>query len=172
MKKIYENEREGQMDFFDNYRIPYNDDSSVLVDNTDGVYHGNLLEFKLNIQSVGKVLFQAVKYLSKMRIRGESVPARILLIDLNATKVYVFKSEDYRTAIQKVYAGSASKNNDGFAENASPDAVYDYSDMADSAEVMKLLKNRPETDANWYMSVDIDENCVVGWAERYYQRSA
>lgn len=157
------------MDFFDNYRIPYNDDSSVLVDNTDGVYHGNLLEFKLNIQSVGKVLFQAVKYLSKMRIRGESVPARILLIDLNATKVYVFKSEDYRTAIQKVYAGSASKNNDGFAENASPDAVYDYSDMSDSSEVMKLLKNKPETDANWYMPVDLDENCVVGWAERYYR---
>lgn len=169
MKKIYENERQGQMDFFDNYRIPYNDDSSVLVDNTDGVYHGNLLEFKLNIQSVGKVLFQAVKYLSKMRIRGESVPARILLIDLNATKVYVFKSEDYRAAIQKVYAGSASKNNDGFAENASPDAVYDYSDMSDSSEVMRLLKNRPETDANWYMPVDIDENCVVGWAERYYR---
>ena len=169
MKKIYENERQGQMDFFDNYRISYRDDDSILVDNTDGVYHGNLLEFKLNIQSVGKVLFQAVKYLSKMRIRGESVPARILLIDLNATKVYVFKSEDYRTAIQKVYAGSASKNNDGFAENASPDAVYDYSDMADSAEVMKLLKNRPETNANWYMPVDIDENCVVGWAERYYR---
>ena len=169
MKKIYENEREGQMDFFGNYRIPYNDDSSVLVDNTDGVYHGNLLEFKLNIQSVGKVLFQAVKYLSKMRIRGESVPARILLIDLNATKVYVFKSEDYREAVQKVYAGSASKDNDGFAENASPDAVYDYSDMSDSSEIMKLLKNRPETDANWYMPVDIDENCVVGWAERYYQ---
>jgi len=168
-KKIYNTEREGQMDFFDNYRIPYNDDSSVLVDNTDGVYHGNLLEFKLNIQSVGKVLFQAVKYLSKMRIKGESVPARILLIDLNATKVYVFKSEDYRTAIQKVYAGSASKNNDGFAENASPDAVYDYSDMSDSSEIMKLLKNRPEIDANWYMPVDLDENCVVGWAERYYR---
>lgn len=169
MRKTYENEREGQMDFFDNYRIPYNDDHSVLVDNTDGVYHGNLLEFKLNIQSVGKVLFQTIKYLSRMRIRGESVPARILLIDLNATKVYVFKSEDYRTAIQKVYAGSASKNNDGFAENASPDAVYDYSDMSDSSEVMKLLKNRPETDANWYMPVDIDEDCVVGWAERYYR---
>lgn len=168
-KKIYNTEREGQMDFFDNYRIPYNDDSSVLVDNTDGVYHGNLLEFKLNIQSVGKVLFQAVKYLSKMRIRGESVPARILLIDLNATKVYVFKSENYKAAIQKVYAGSASKNNDGFAENASPNAVYDYSDMADSSEIMKLLKNRPETNANWYMPVDLDENCVVGWAERYYK---
>ena len=89
-KKQYTVERVGQMDFFDNYRVPYNDDASVLVDNTDGVYHGNILEFKLNINNTGKVLFQAIKYLSKMRIKGESVPARILLIDLNATKVYVY----------------------------------------------------------------------------------
>lgn len=85
-KKQYTVERVGQMDFFDNYRVPYNDDASVLVDNTDGVYHGNILEFKLNINNTGKVLFQAIKYLSKMRIKGESVSARILLIDLNATK--------------------------------------------------------------------------------------
>lgn len=86
VKKQYTVERVGQMDFFDNYRVPY-DDASVLVDNTDGVYHGNILEFKLNINNTGKVLFQAIKYLSKMRIKGESVPAGILLIDLNATKV-------------------------------------------------------------------------------------
>ena len=41
----YVNEREGQIAFFDNYGIPYNDDASVLVDNTDGVYNGNILEF-------------------------------------------------------------------------------------------------------------------------------
>ena len=35
----YESEREGQMEFFDNYGIPYNDDASILVDYTDGVYH-------------------------------------------------------------------------------------------------------------------------------------
>ena len=46
VKKQYTVERVGQMDFFNNYRVPYNDDASVLVDNTDGVYHGNILEFK------------------------------------------------------------------------------------------------------------------------------
>ena len=58
VKKQYTVERVGQMDFFDNYRVPYNDDASVLVDNTDGVYHGNILEFKLNINNTGKVILK------------------------------------------------------------------------------------------------------------------
>ena len=47
--KYYEIEREGQIDFFKNYNIPYTDDHSILVDNTDGIYHGNILEFKLMV---------------------------------------------------------------------------------------------------------------------------
>ena len=86
----YKTEREGQIEFFDNYGIPYNEDASVLVDNTDGVYNGNLLEFKLNISNLNRVLFQAIKYLSKMRIKGESVPATILLVDLDATTIYLY----------------------------------------------------------------------------------
>lgn len=169
VKKQYTVERVGQMDFFDNYRIPYNDDASVLVDNTDGVYHGNILEFKLNINNTGKVLFQAIKYLSKMRIKGESVPARILLIDLNATKVYVYNSMDYIDDIQKVYIGAASVGNNAFNSNVTPVAEYDYMDMIDSAEVQKLLINRVPDETDWYVPVDLDENCIVGWAERYYR---
>lgn len=168
-KKQYTVERVGQMDFFDNYRVPYNDDASVLVDNTDGVYHGNILEFKLNINNTGKVLFQAIKYLSKMRIKGESVPARILLIDLNATKVYVYNSIDYIDDIQKVYIGAASVGNNAFNSNVTPVAEYDYMDMVDSAEVQKLLINRVPDETDWYVPVDLDENCIVGWAERYYR---
>lgn len=169
MKKQYTVERVGQMEFFDNYRIPYNDDASVLVDNTDGVYHGNILEFKLNINNTGKVLFQAIKYLSKMRIKGESVPARILLIDLNATKVYVYDSINYINDIQKVYIGAASIGNNAFTSNVIPVAEYDYMDMVDSAEVQKLLINRVSDEADWYVPIDLDENCIVGWAERYYR---
>ncbi len=113
MKK-YITEREGQIDFFENYGINYKDDNSILVDFTDGVYNGNLLEFKLNISNPNKVLFQAVKYLSRMRVKGESVPATILLIDLNATTAYVYKSKDYFDDIHKIYTGAASKNNEGF----------------------------------------------------------
>lgn len=168
-KKQYTVERVGQMDFFDNYRVSYNDDASVLVDNTDGVYHGNILEFKLNINNTGKVLFQAIKYLSKMRIKGESVPARILLIDLNATKVYVYNSIDYIDDIQKVYIGAASVGNNAFNSNVTPVAEYDYMDMVDSAEVQKLLINRVPDETDWYVPIDLDENCIVGWAERYYR---
>lgn len=168
-KKQYKSEHDGQIDFFDNYRIPYNDDASILVDNTDGVYHGNIFEFKLNINNTGKVLFQAIKYLSKMRIKGESVPARILLIDLNATKVYVYNSIDYIDEIQQVYVGAASVGNNAFNSNVTPVAEYDYMDMVDSAEVQKLLINRVPDETNWYVPIDLDENCIVGWAERYYR---
>lgn len=164
----YVNEREGQIAFFDNYGIPYNDDASVLVDNTDGVYNGNILEFKLNINNPNKVLFQAIKYLSKMRVRGESVPATILLIDLNATTVYVYKSKDYFADIHKIYTGAASKDNEGFVAGPA-DAEYDYSDMAQSAQVKKILKGHKVDPDEMYMPVDIDENCIVGWAERYYR---
>ena len=168
-RKHYVNEREGQIDFFDNYRIPYNDDTSILVDNTDGVYHGNILEFKLNINNTGKVLFQAIKYLSRMRIKGESVPTRILLVDLNATKVYVYNSNDYIDDIEKVYVGAASVGNTAFNSNVTPVQELDYMDMVDSAEVQKLLINRVPDETDWYVPVDLDENCIVGWAERYYR---
>lgn len=166
---MFTNEREGQIKFFDNYRIPYNDDNSILIDNTDGVYHGNILEFKLNINNTGKVLFQAIKYLSKMRAKGESIPARILLVDLNATKVYVYNTKDYLDDVQKIYIGAASVGNDAFNSNVTPVAEYDYMDMVDSAEVQQLLINRVSNETDWYVPVDLDENCIVGWAERYYR---
>lgn len=164
----YEIEREGQMEFFDNYGIPYNDDASILVDNTDGVYNGNILEFKLNISNLNKTLFQAVKYLSRMRVKGESVPATILLVDLNATTVYVYKSQDYFDAIHKIYTGAASKDNEGFVAGAY-DQKLDYSDMAESAQVKKILKGHKADPDEMYMPIGIDENCIVGWAERYYR---
>lgn len=164
----YKTECEGQMEFFDNYGIPYIDDASVLVDNTDGVYNGNIIEFKLSINNLNRVLFQAIKYLSKMRIKGESVPATILLVDLNSTTVYAYKSEDYRDEIQKVYTGAASKNNEGFVAGKY-DQKLDYSNMVESAEVKKLLKGRKVCPDEMYMPIDIDESCIVGWAERYYR---
>lgn len=164
----YKTEREGQMEFFDNYGIPYIDDASVLVDNTDGVYNGNIIEFKLSINNLNRVLFQAIKYLSKMRVKGESVPATILLVDLNSTTVYAYKAEDYRSEIQKVYTGAASKNNEGFVAGKH-DQKLDYSNMVESAEVKKLLKGKKVCPDEMYMPIDIDEGCIVGWAERYYR---
>lgn len=168
-KKQYITEREGQIEFFDNYGIPYNDDQSVLVDNTDGVFNGCIFEFKLNITNLNRTLLQAIKYLSRMRVKGESVPATILLVSLNDTTMYVYKSADYFDEIHKIYTGAASKDNDGFV--AKPyDAKLDYSDMADSATVKKILRGR-KTIEEMYMPVDLDENCIVGWADRYYREN-
>ena len=156
--KSYVNEKEGQLDFFKTFRI---DSEEVLIENTDGVCKGNLLEFKLNIINVNKVLFQAIKYLSKLRVKGKSVPSNILLISLNEELCYVFKSEDYFDEIHKIYFGAASKNNDAFTAKTEP-MIIDFSNMLGIANLLDLLK----TDE--YLPIEIDENCIVGWAERYY----
>ena len=164
--KHYDVERTGQMDFFDNYGIDYVNEP-VLIDNTDGIYKGHILEFKLSISNLSKVLLQAIKYLSAMRIRGESVPATILLIDLNHATAYQFSSKNYLKQIEQVYVGSASKSDEDFAGTVTPDKVYHYDEMLDSSDLKKELKLKPEKD--WYTPVHLDENDIVGWANRYYK---
>lgn len=56
-RKVYKTEREGQIEFFDNYGIPWEENDGVLVENCDGVYNGVLFEFKLNINDLNKTLF-------------------------------------------------------------------------------------------------------------------
>ena len=68
--KAYLAEIDGQREFYN--RIGINPD---LSHNTDGVDRGNLYENKLNIDNINKVLFQAIKYASRIRIRGEKMPA-------------------------------------------------------------------------------------------------
>lgn len=161
MAKKYTLEKDGQIDFFETFRIDYKN-NDVLIDYTDGVWNGNLLEFKLNISNINSVLFQAIKYLSKMRIKGESVPANILLISLNQQVCYHFKSSDYFKEIHEVYLGAASKNNATFTSKNYVSKI-DYSQQEGVFELIKLLRTRE------YMPIDIDENCIVGWAERFYK---
>lgn len=161
MKKIYEIEREGQIDFFKNFRIDY-ENEDILINNTDGIVNGNILEFKLKIDNLNKTLFQAIKYLSKMRIKGESIPANILLVSLNDTTIYQYESKDYFDDIHKIYIGASSKNNENFVAKAYKEK-YDYSNSTDTIKIIKLLNSKK------YIPIDIDENCIVGWAERYYR---
>ena len=117
MIKKYNVELEGQRDFYESYlRLVDNTLSidEVFADNTDGTLRGNLLEFKLNINDLNSVLFQAIKYLSAFRIKGKPVPANIILISLNDGKAYHYRSVDYLNYIEQVYLGSASKDNSGF----------------------------------------------------------
>lgn len=166
MKEKYNLERDGQIDFFKNYGIPYEEDG-VLTENTDGIYNGILFEFKLNISDLNTVLFQAIKYLSRLRIKGESVPRTIFLIDLNAEKAYEYDSSKYLEKIEVEYVGSASRNNDGFVAGDAEN-IYRYDDMLQSSKLKKLLK-KEKTIEEMYVPINIDESCIVGWAERYYR---
>ena len=162
--KQYKIEKEGQIDFFKTFRIEY-ENNNVLVENTGGVWNGNLLEFKLNINDVSKTLLQAIKYLSKMRVKGISIPENILLISLNEEICYVFNSQDYFDDIHKIYYGPASKNNDGFVMTKSYVKIIDYSKQCGQVDMIQILRT------NNYMPINIDENCIVGWAERYYREN-
>ena len=158
----YEIEKEGQIEFFKQFNVDYEND--VLVDNTDGIWNGNILEFKLTMNNINSTLFQVIKYLSKMRIKGKNIPANILLISLNERICYYFKSKDYFNDIHKIYYGASSKNNETFISKDYLDKLI-YSNMSDAIILKKLLQE------NNFMPIDIDENCIVGWAERYYREN-
>lgn len=161
--KIFTTEREGQLHFFKNFYINI-DENDVLIANTDGVYNGNIFEFKLIINNTQQVLFQAVKYLSRLRLTGNPVPKNILIVSLNQGKVYVFDSEDYFDEIHKIYYGGASKNNDGFVIKNQPIEI-DYSTIIGADKVLKLLKE------NNFTKIKIDEDCIVGWAGKFYREN-
>lgn len=162
--KNYNNETEGQLDFYNKFlkridKLLTLDE--ILSDNNDGVLNGNLIEFKLNINDLNSVLFQSIKYLSAMRVKGKSIPANIVLISLNNDKTYIYNSEDYLQDIEKTYVGAASKNNTGFVANTIPQQL-DFSIMDEAEELIKILKSKK------YTKINIDENCIIGWAIRYY----
>lgn len=99
----YTLERDGQLDFYNRFLPRINlgiTIDEILADNTDGVLNGNLLEFKLNISDLNAVLFQAIKYLSAMRVKGKPIPANILLVDLNAGTAWLYHSAPYLAHIE------------------------------------------------------------------------
>lgn len=163
----YTVELDGQLDFYNTY-LPRIDKNltieQILTDNTDGVLNGNLLEFKLHINDLNSVLFQAIKYLSSMRVKGKSVPANILLISLNTNKAYQFYSKAYLPAIEQIYAQGASKENQGF-QGSAPVAVFDLDDELERENLISVLKTKN------YTKINLDENCIVGWGERFYREN-
>ncbi|QKF83381.1 hypothetical protein [Halarcobacter ebronensis] len=163
----YTNELEGQTEFYTTFLKRVNNKltlSDILSDNNDGVLNGNLLEFKLVINDLNSVLFQAIKYLSAMRMKGKSVPANIILISLNDHRAYIYSSKEYLYNIEQVYIGSASKNNIGFQAITSP-LQLNYSSSIEAEKLVHLLKT------TFYTRINIDENCIVGWASRYYREN-
>jgi hypothetical protein len=165
----YITEREGQIAFYEKYlkRIDKNlSIEKILGDNTDGVLNGNILEFKKNISDLNSVLFQTIKYLSTMRIKGKSIPKNILLISLNEGICYIYDSQDYIEEIEKIYTLSSSKNNSGFIIKNEKTQKLKYNENSFEEEKMiKILKEKNFT------KINIDENCIVGWGQRFYQEN-
>lgn len=163
----YANELDGQLDFYKTY-LPRIDKTltieQIQTDNNDGVLNGNLLEFKLNINDLNSVLFQSIKYLSSMRVKGKSIPSNIVLISLNSNKAYQFHSQDYLPFIEQVYMLGASKENQGFQGNA-PIATFDLEEDIDKESLIKVLRTKN------YTKINLDENCIVGWGERFYREN-
>lgn len=167
MIKKYDDEKTGQREFYSDY-LPLIDSSltieDVLVDNSDGILNGNIIEFKTNINDLNNVLFQTIKYLSSRRIKGKPIPTNIVLISLNTGKAYYYKSEKYLNEIETVYIGGASKDNKGFS-GGSPEITMDYSgNELDQSKLIKLLREKN------YIKINIDENCIVGWASSFYKQ--
>ena len=106
-------ERDGQLDFYKVFLPCVNpalDIDDILQDNNDGVINGNLLEFKLHVVDLNAVLFQCIKYLSSLRLKGKPVPANILIIDVNSATLWLYRSALYLADIEKLYTGGASKD--------------------------------------------------------------
>ena len=161
----YTFEKDGQIDFYNQFLPRINPDITVeeiISNNNDGVLNGNLIEFKLSVKDLNEVLFQCIKYLSALRIRGIPVPKNIVVISLNSATAYLYDSGDYLAKIEKVYIGGASKNNSGFI-GSEPKDKLDYSNDIQAEKLITVLKSKDFT------KINIDENCIVGWASAFYK---
>lgn len=167
MKK-FDTEREGQLEFFNDYiKVVDNTltEEDIINDSNDGVVNGNIIEFKLHINNLNAVLCQTIKYLSALRIKGKPCPANILLVSLNEAKAYLYHSEDYLPQIERVYDKSASLVNEGFICKEYDEILNFKENDLDEARLIELLREKN------YTKINIDENCIVGWAEKYYREN-
>ena len=159
-----ESELQLQREFYESY-LPRVDNKLTLEEIqsnfTDGVVRGNILEFKTTINDRNAVLFQTIKYLSAMRVKGISIPANILLVSCSNKYIYVYNSADYLKDIEKVYIGAASKENCGFTCNPADEEI-NFSTQVGQERIVELLRTQS------YTKIHIDENCIVGWARRFY----
>lgn len=164
----YSTEREGQIAFYEKYLKRINQKLSIeeiLTDNTDGVLNGNILEFKKNITDLNAVLFQTIKYLSSMRVKGKPIPKNIVLISLNDGICYVYNSENYLEDIEKIYTLASSKNNSGFMIKGENIKLDFEKKPLEEEQMIKILKE------NNFTKINIDENCIVGWGQKFYKEN-
>ncbi len=157
--KQYHDEYEGQREFYS--RVGINPD---LSHNTDGVYRGNLYENKVDIKNIYEVLSQAIKYASRIRIRGEKLPANLVLNDLNRETAYIFKAADLLDDIEKVYFGAASKNNETYKTEAKYITI-DYSTSTGLQELLNIVNSED------FVKYHVDKNNILGLSQQFYKHN-
>ena len=155
-------EKTAQELFYEQFNLP----AEAMQYNCDGYHNGCLLEFKKsNRTTLNSALFQCIKYLSSFRVRGIPVPANIVLVFPNDKKAFVFQSENNRRYIHKLYNDSASRNTKNFTKNTTDYETIDYATADGVDRLIQLLhKNKPQ-----WTKIQIDEHCVVGWAQTFYR---
>lgn len=158
-------EFEGQWEFYKSLSL----ENHVIVDNnTDGYIKGTLFEFKKSAKSVDAALYQAIKYLSHMRLRGQPIHKNIIIVSLAKKIAYCYNSSDFIEQIERIYVGAASRGNDVFFSFIKPIKI---NFGAGPSEIQKLLEiidfQNPQ-----YTKVNIDEFCVVGWADTFYKEKS
>ncbi len=164
MAKRYSFEKEGQIAFFEHFGISEDTEEGVkLINSTDGIYKGTIFEFKLSINDYNAVLKQAIKYLSRRRVLGHSVPKNILLISLNTEEAYWYDSNKFLNEIEQIYIGAASKENKDFITKIKPRKIVKINDRSNGLKQIEKI-----IDDESFTKINIDEHCVIGWAERFY----
>ena len=84
---------------------------------------------------------------------------------MNDGKAYVYHSEDYLVHIKKVYDKSASTSNEGFICGPCNEQLNYAKTMDEEEKLIEILRSTKWT------KINIDENCIVGWATRYYKEN-
>lgn len=178
MPQDYDYELVQQAEFYDSYLPLVSPDltaDDIRVRSTDGLIGDLLIEFKPSISDINMVLFQAIKYLSHFRLNGQSVPNNILLVSYDNKTAYYFKAEPYLSAVEKVYTGSASKNDAGRFVAGDPSRVWHYGgNKTDEAQMLDLIRSAYKRDQNGeqdWLAVHIDSDDIIGWATTYYREN-
>jgi len=157
--KNYSNEIEGQEEFYSKLGV-----SPAFKYNTDGVFKGCLYENKLNIDNINKVLFQAIKYCSRIREKGEKLPALILLNSLNTETAYIFNTERFKEQVEKLYLGAFSKDNDTFTTEIRP-IVINYSRSEGLSKLLLYVEK------NNYIKYNVDRTNILGLSRHFYKHN-
>mgnify|MGYP007030456923 CR=1 FL=1 len=155
----FQTEKEWQIEFYNNLRV-FDGTIPTIEDNTDWVIRWTIIEFKLSISNINNVLFQSLKYLSRMRNLGKKIPSQILLVSLNNEKAYLFQSNDFLIEIEKQYTGSASKDNKDFTTQIKPRNIEYKNNLI---EIIEILKNDD------FIKVHVDKHNIVWLSKSYYE---